>query len=743
MRAVPLLVAVTLLLPQAAGAVRDVAGGGLADLARRQRWDLVLQVASRRSEQLPLSPGEAMVAAVAARAEGEVDAETRYLEVAAADPVLAPLVAVRRGEILLPTDPAAAVAGVVPVIEDPPSSELFEAALAVAVAGVEAGIPPDLGRRLERLVRRLPSTRRRLLELAFSLAEDPVDSHRLVRILQDSTRDLVALSAAGAFPSAGGDAAGRWLVAQALFDHALYGEAAKLLEPLMDARHRDVPLWKVAFLRGRCAFRMERLSDAEGWYREAARRAPTADDRSDLERHLARTHELAGAGDEAVKAAKRALRFDPDDDLRLFLLRLLLWQDRFPEAQAVLSELRGSRARARGRLLVALDQLRRGETEAARAELAHVRQAPWKAPAAVIGAGLAIGGDEPRVALDLLDDAAAGLGPYWASRARELVAAMPEELVARWRADVHEEVRSSSGRTKRRAIGRWVTLDPAASALTGLVREATGLQVPVEPRFADGLAAILWRHGLEEHAVRWDPGGLPGGDAGELLWSATQYLESGAPWLAIRRADTAWRRAGSEIPSRAFPIPLRHALYPLPLGELVHAVARREEVLWTLIAGVTREESRWAPDALSVVGARGLMQLMPLTARQVALRRGESPPAPEELFVPSTSLALGASELARLLESFGGRAAPAVAAYNAGEAQARLWLEGCGNGCSEERYVATITFSVTRRYTEDVLAAADEYGQLYPGAPGEGVTAGTVGSPGEPGPGRSTTRSGR
>jgi soluble lytic murein transglycosylase len=159
---------------------------------------------------------------------------------------------------------------------------------------------------------------------------------------------------------------------------------------------------------------------------------------------------------------------------------------------------------------------------------------------------------------------------------------------------------------------------------------------------------------------------------------------------------------------------LRRAMYPLPHAELIRESAARAHVPWHLLAGVVREESRWDQEVLSVVGARGLTQLMPATAASIAASLGEPPPAPEDLFKPEVGLRLGAAELGRLLELFDGRWAPAVAAYNAGEEQARQWLEQCGPGCTEERYVLGIAFDVTRAYTIEVLASADHYAELYP-----------------------------
>jgi soluble lytic murein transglycosylase len=140
-------------------------------------------------------------------------------------------------------------------------------------------------------------------------------------------------------------------------------------------------------------------------------------------------------------------------------------------------------------------------------------------------------------------------------------------------------------------------------------------------------------------------------------------------------------------------------------------------VPWSLLAGLAREESRWEPRAVSKVGARGLMQLMPSTAIDVAARRGELQPTADQLFDPAVSLRLGAAEMGRLLEVFGGRWASAVAAYNAGEAQARQWLDHCGSGCTEELYVANIAFTATRGYVRNVLAAATVYSELYGATP--------------------------
>jgi soluble lytic murein transglycosylase len=105
---------------------------------------------------------------------------------------------------------------------------------------------------------------------------------------------------------------------------------------------------------------------------------------------------------------------------------------------------------------------------------------------------------------------------------------------------------------------------------------------------------------------------------------------------------------------------------------------------------------------------------MPATAIAVAARAGAPEPTRDDLFDPRVNLELGAIELGRLVVEFGGRRAPAIAAYNAGEAQAKRWLEQCGADCTDSLYLMNISFASTRIYTADVLSAAATYAELYP-----------------------------
>ena len=508
----------------------------------------------------------------------------------------------------------------------------------------------------------------------------------------------------------------QWLVAGCLFHHALYEEAASALEIVAELTSKDIPASEPAFLRGRCAFRLDRWSEAEEWYQRALKTAPTVTRRAEIEVHLARTRELAGDLEGAVEMARRAVVTKTTDDRRLFLIRLRLRQGRRDLANLGLAGLRSTSARARGRVLMALNELAEGRTGEALATLQLVRIRPWRGPVRVVAAGELARTGRPLEAVAMLESAVKDLDDFWGGQARRVMASLPMEVIVDWRGRQKEKV-DLEGAIVGPALRRWAVLEFDLDVLTGIrKRLATARSidsVKVEPSVG-GLAGDLRSIGLIREAVRWDPRAFPVKPPEEGLWTVDQFLAGDSPWQAIRTADAIWRSWGTDIPVRAYPEALEAGYYPLPRLDEVMVAAENGGIDWAIVAGVAREESRWNPGVMSVVGARGLMQLMPLTAETVAARLGQKSPPPEELFKSELSLELGAAELGRLNRNFDGFSVAAVAAYNAGEAQSRLWVEQCGANCDEARFMLTITFNVTRGYTEDVLASAETYRRLLP-----------------------------
>jgi soluble lytic murein transglycosylase-like protein/tetratricopeptide (TPR) repeat protein len=696
--------------------------GGLEELARDGRWERLLSVAERRTEQLPLQPHEAFLAAHAARVLGRHDAEIRHLERAVEGGPLQELARLELARAVVAADPERAVGLVMDFLKSAPTREIRGQAVEIVSRGLDLGLSSKTVEQIERSTRYLPRTQRRTLELGLAKGDRAHRSHRLVRLLEASTRDLVALEAAQLLsgdPEIGVDQ--RYLVAKSFYRHALYDEAEAMFRELDGVRSRKVPSWEVAYLAGRCAFRRGRWAEAAEKYQVALDRRSGSEGRAELGVHLARARELDGRLDLAVEAARRAVVARTTDDRRLFLARLRLRLDQPEQANAGLARLKGRTARARGEMLVALYEIRKGEYGAARNRLEKIRRTSWRGPAAVIAAGLAVDEGDGRGALNGLAAAAGDLDTFWAGRARELIAGLPPEVVGPWRDGLADRLASPDSRTRRVALASWSTLEPDPRILANLQDEVVRLETlqgaEIAPSLPPGLARDLWRIGLPTEALRWDPKGMPRSEAGEALWTAMKFDEYGEPWQAIRTSDGAWRMAGADIPVRAYPMALRRTLHPLPDPDLVWRIAVERSVPWSLMAAVAREESRWRPKVVSFVGARGLMQLMPSTAAAVAVAAGWPEPSLDELFDPSVSLTLGGTEIGRLLSVFDGQRAPAVAAYNAGEAQARLWLDQCATPCRVEWYVANISFSATNRYTRDVIASAETYVDLYGATP--------------------------
>jgi soluble lytic murein transglycosylase len=147
--------------------------------------------------------------------------------------------------------------------------------------------------------------------------------------------------------------------------------------------------------------------------------------------------------------------------------------------------------------------------------------------------------------------------------------------------------------------------------------------------------------------------------------------------------------------------------FPMPFRTEVHARARELGLDPAYVFGLIRQESRFIVDARSNVGASGLMQLMPATARWTARKIGLSAYQPELIAEPSTNLRLGTSYLKYVLDDFGGSLAMAAAAYNAGPSRSRKWREG--PVLEPAVWAENIPFNETRDYVKKVLSNSAYY----------------------------------
>ncbi|GGD83687.1 lytic transglycosylase domain-containing protein [Croceicoccus mobilis] len=139
---------------------------------------------------------------------------------------------------------------------------------------------------------------------------------------------------------------------------------------------------------------------------------------------------------------------------------------------------------------------------------------------------------------------------------------------------------------------------------------------------------------------------------------------------------------------------------------------------WAIIHAIARQESQFATDAQSHVGARGLMQLMPGTAREQAGKMMLSYNSSALIDDPQYNIRLGSAYFARMLDVFGGSYPLAIAAYNAGPGNVGKWLRSNGDprtgAVDWVEWIEDIPFSETRRYVARVLENAAYYDALYP-----------------------------
>lgn len=142
--------------------------------------------------------------------------------------------------------------------------------------------------------------------------------------------------------------------------------------------------------------------------------------------------------------------------------------------------------------------------------------------------------------------------------------------------------------------------------------------------------------------------------------------------------------------------------YPLEYEHIVSGHAKNYDLDPALIAAVIYRESKFDAQARSSSGAIGLMQLLPETAKGIALHTGGKQFRVADLGDPEINVRYGSFYLRRLLNKYGD-VRLALAAYNAGQTNVDEW----------KREHKGIAFAETRQYVDEVLHARDVYARTY------------------------------
>ncbi len=148
--------------------------------------------------------------------------------------------------------------------------------------------------------------------------------------------------------------------------------------------------------------------------------------------------------------------------------------------------------------------------------------------------------------------------------------------------------------------------------------------------------------------------------------------------------------------------------FPVEYASLVETQAGDRNLDPAWVMGLMRSESAMAEDAMSSAGARGLMQLMPETAKQLARRHSISYTGQRELMQAEENIVLGTTYLRELLDRFNGNPVLASGAYNAGPRAVERWL---ANRRTDDPaiWVETLPYFETRDYIPRVLAFSTIY----------------------------------
>ena len=292
---------------------------------------------------------------------------------------------------------------------------------------------------------------------------------------------------------------------------------------------------------------------------------------------------------------------------------------------------------------------------------------------------------------------------YW--KARALLAAKPSEAERAEARQLLEGIAGTRGFYEQLALeelGQRITTPPAPAPLTAEEKAAAR----ANPGLNRGLYAIVL--GLRSEGVReWNYTTnlhTPGGMADRELLAAADLACQREVW--DRCINTSERTKTVTDTTQRFPTPFRNAVVERAQGIGLDPA---------YVYGLIRQESRFVMDARSHVGASGLMQVMPATARWTARKIGLTNFTADQINDHETNITIGTAYLKLALDDFAGSMPMAAAAYNAGPGRPRSWRNG--PVLDAAIWAENVPFAETRDYVKKVLANTTNYAAMLTGQP--------------------------
>ena len=292
---------------------------------------------------------------------------------------------------------------------------------------------------------------------------------------------------------------------------------------------------------------------------------------------------------------------------------------------------------------------------------------------------------------------------YW--KARAMLATKPSEAERAEARQLLEGIAGTRGFYEQLALeelGQRITVPPAPAPLTAEEKAAAR----ANPGLNRGLYAILL--GLRSEGVReWNYTTnlhTPGGMADRELLAAADFACQREVW--DRCINTSERTKTVTDMAQRFPMPFRAAVVERAQGIGLDPA---------YVYGLIRQESRFIMDARSHVGAAGLMQVMPATARWTARKIGLTGFTADQITDRDTNITIGTAYLKLALDDFAGSMPMAAAAYNAGPGRPRSWRNG--PVLDAAIWAENVPFAETRDYVKKVLANTTNYAAMLTGQP--------------------------
>lgn len=265
---------------------------------------------------------------------------------------------------------------------------------------------------------------------------------------------------------------------------------------------------------------------------------------------------------------------------------------------------------------------------------------------------------------------------------------------------------------------RSLTATPAPD-MTAIRRWVNTWSMGTAPSMAELTADGHWKRGealltVGEARLARDEFALLSTRAADSPFYLVSFLEAyravGLTALALEMAIRLNQLAPP--PSRpAAPEDFLHLLYPLDYQGPLQDAARRHGVPMGLLLAMIHQESGFDPTAVSPADARGLMQVMPATAREIATALNRLDFTVNDLHRPALSIEFGAYYLARQLAAANGNGYVALAAYNGGPGNAGRWWQQAGGDI--DLFLEMIDFPETQSYVKIIATNYVRYRTLY------------------------------